>query len=203
MSKVKDCPLCGSDVKKIVDRYESEKKDVRTGEKIVVENVATYACRNSECKHKWLPLNEEKKIDDVIASRMRFDLSTEDIALIRQALGCSTKYEVAKFLELNEKAFTKWEREYSSPNRAYDLLLRLSVFSKENVEFIKYLHEKNFKFDKNDYQLICEEERNEQWIFNRLKKRPMKLKEINFAPSSQESENESYSNDLAKWGFVA
>ena len=154
MLKSKKCPICNNKANPIIEEYTSSKIDPRNNQKISVKNVATYSCTNSECGHTWLPLAEEQKIDHHIDSLSRFDLDMKQITLLRESLGFNTKAQAAKFLCLNEKAFTRWELGYSCPNRAYDLLLRLAAFSKNNFNFIKEQHEKNFKFNPNDYQLV-------------------------------------------------
>ena len=154
MNKLRKCPMCKGKTKIIMETYNSKKLDAKTGQKIVVKDVPIYVCEDKQCEHTWLPSDVEKEIDRKIAKRSRFDLSRDEIRLIRKSLPFSTKLEVANFLSLNEKAFTKWELGHSEPNRAYDLLLRLCAFSQRNVDFIRELHKKNFKFDPNDYELI-------------------------------------------------
>ena len=154
MNKLRKCPMCKGKTKIVMETYNSKKLDAKTGEKIVVKDIPIYVCEDKQCEHTWLPSDLENKIDREIAKRSRFDLSCDEIRLIRESLPFSTKLEVANFLSLNEKAFTKWELGHSEPNRAYDLLLRLCAFSQRNVDFIRVLHKKNFKFDPNDYELI-------------------------------------------------
>lgn len=154
MNKTRTCPMCDGKTKAVFQEYASGESDAKTGEEIIVKDVAVHACQDPECEHTWLPSDEEKRIDKEVASRSRFDLGRDEIRLIRESLPFKTKYEVAKFLSLNEKAFTKWELGRTEPNRAYDLLLRLSVFSRENLKFIERLHKKSFRFDPGDYELI-------------------------------------------------
>ena len=169
MTKTKKCPICSGKFKAVWKNYPSGKLDRHTGEEIIVEKVGVYKCQSTGCGHSWLPLEEERRIDRKVATRSRFDLQTMEIRRIRESLPFNTKFEVAEFLGLNEKAFTKWELGYSEPNRAYDLLLRLSVFSKDTFEFIKHLHQNNFEFDPRDYQLICEKDEL-QWNFDVITK---------------------------------
>jgi len=156
MSNLRQCVVCSTKVTPSYSDFRTGKLNVYTGKEIVVPHVAEYECTNSECKHSWLPADEEERIDLAIAQNSRFALSSHEIAQIRLSLGFSKKTKASQFLCLNEKAFTKWEKVRSEPNWAYDLLLRLAVHSKSNYSFIKHLHETNFKYDPSDYELICE-----------------------------------------------
>ena len=164
MSKVRKCPMCDGKTKVDLQEFKSGKIDPRTNKEIVVKDIKAYSCEDSDCWFTWLPNDEEKRIEQTVATRSRFDLSKDDICRLRESLGFDTKFRASKFLCLNDKAFTKWELGYSEPNRAYDLLLRLAAFSKDNVNFIKKLHDKSFKFDPEDYELIrgpiCQYHRN-------------------------------------------
>jgi len=165
--KTRKCPICGSSAKAQVQSYSTGKKDKYLSREIVAEGIEIFECINIDCQHRWLPLDQERKIDQLVARETRFDLLPKEISLIRESLPFSTKYQTAEFLCLNEKAFTKWELGYSGPNRAYDLLLRLAVFNRENFVFIQHLHKTNFQFNPNDYQLICEKH-NLNWQFKAL-----------------------------------
>ena len=154
MSKIKKCPMCKNNVAPTAQDFSSGKTNARTKEEIVVKDVAIYSCTNSDCEHRWMPIAEEQRIDCEIATLSRLDLNRDDIILLRKALGFKTKSQASKFLCLNEKAFTKWELGYSEPNRAYDLLLRLAAFSKDNFNFINDLHKEYFIFEPNKYELI-------------------------------------------------
>lgn len=149
------CDLCDGVAEPRLEEYRSTYLD-KVGKEIIVPEVAIFHCTNPECGHIWLPIDQEKKIDRYVENERRFYLEDVDIALIRDSLPFDTKKEAADFLCLNEKAFTKWENGYTEPNKAYDLLLRLAVFSKKNFNFIKHLHSTAFRFERTDYELVCE-----------------------------------------------
>lgn len=157
MSRNRKCPVCRSNAVSELQEYKSGKVDKDTHQEIVVGNIEIYKCCNEDCQHTWLPIDQERKIDRAVARESRFDLLPDQISLIRQSLPFDNKFEAADFLCLNEKAFTKWELGVSEPNRAYDLLLRLAVYSRDNLAFVRHLHEKNFRFDLSDYQVICDQ----------------------------------------------
>ncbi len=154
--RTKKCPVCSNTVIEIKIDYKSKKQDINTKEKIVVENVGVYRCENKECLHTWLPSKEEERIRSVIKKRTKHLITPKQIKMVREALPDMTKMEAANFFNMNSKAFIKWEKGYTEPNAAYDLLLRLAAYSKDNVKFIKSLHEKNFAFEPEDYELVCE-----------------------------------------------
>lgn len=156
MSRTRTCPICKGSASAEVETYHSSKKNWKTNEEIIVSDVEVYLCRNSECGHRWLPADQERKIDRTVSQAVRYDLQPDEVRLIRESLKFENKFETADFLCLNEKAFTKWELGYTAPNRAYDLLLRLSARSWDNYRFIQKLHDTNFTFAASDYQLICE-----------------------------------------------
>lgn len=167
MTTAKKCQFCGSKSLPEHKDYTSKKLDKITNEPIVVTGVANYKCTNEECLHTWLPLDEERRIDKEIYERSRYDLTSEEIKTIRECLPFSTKRKAAEFLCLNEKAFTKWEKDSCSISRANDLLLRLCAHSQSNFDFIKHLHQSSFKFVKEDYELICKSFELE-WRYNRI-----------------------------------
>lgn len=149
------CEFCKSKINTEVFDYESPTLDFETKEPILVPGVKLYKCSNDECGHSWIPAAEEKKIDLKVAQRSRERLGSKEIALFRESLGFSTKSEAANFLNLNTKAFVKWENEHFEPNDAYDLLIRLVARSRDNFEFVKHLHATNFKFVPTDYELLA------------------------------------------------
>jgi DNA-binding transcriptional regulator YiaG len=151
----KKCPICNQRATPEYGDYKSKKRDKITNEFIVVKDVPTFNCTNQDCLHSWLPSDEERRIDREVYERSRFDLTPDEVRLIRECLPFSTKRKAADFLCLNEKAFTKWERDYCNPNRANDLLLRLCAYSEDNLNFIKHLHKTSFRFVKEEYELIC------------------------------------------------
>lgn len=150
------CPICQSEVKVVLDNFRSDKISVSTGKAIVVQDVKTVSCVNKECAHSWLPLDEEERIDLTVARESRYIIQPKEIACIRDSFSFKTKAQAANFLCLNSKAFIKWENGHSEPNFAYDLLLRLVAFSRKNFEFVEYLHQKQFKFDEGDYELVAD-----------------------------------------------
>lgn len=146
--------MCGSAVEIKKEDFNSHKFDL-SGNPIVIPMKVSY-CTNSECAHTWIAHPEEVRVDKAIKTASRHRLNQNEIQNVRNALGFSTRSEAACFLNLNEKAFTKWEKGYFPMSDAYDLLLRLSVYSRTNFEFIKQLQEKQFKFEPEDYELLCE-----------------------------------------------
>lgn len=155
MNKVK-CSICLGSVKEICEDFTTPEKDKDTKKNIIVKNVKSYECLDNECGHTWVPHNQEERIYATIKRRTRNSLTPKEIKTIREALPFVTKTEVADFLSLNSKAFIKWERGYSKQNDAYDLLLRLVAYKKDNLEFIERLHDKNFAFDIEDYEFLRE-----------------------------------------------
>lgn len=148
------CPICSS--KEISLRKEEYRAPFKrsNGEDIIVKDVSVSEC--DDCGESWMSSAEWKKVEGAV-ERARYEVLTPgQIREFRESLPFKTKKELASFLCLNEKAFVKWEKGYSEPNRAYDLLLRLAARSRENFEFIKNLHDKHFKFDKKDYHFLRE-----------------------------------------------
>ncbi|MEK2643883.1 type II toxin-antitoxin system MqsA family antitoxin [Bdellovibrio sp. BCCA] len=148
------CPMCGSAVEVRSEKYDSYTTDT-SGNQIVLD-VNVNHCVNTECAHSWIPYAEEQRVSNLVASLSRHRLNAKLIENIRTALDFPTRSSAAHFLNVNEKAFTKWEKGYSPISDAYDLLLRLSIFSRQNYEFIQKLHEKKFKFEVEDYELLCD-----------------------------------------------
>jgi hypothetical protein len=63
--KIKGCPICESSVNAQVQDYHTGKINFNTGQEIVITNVKTMHCVNSECRHQWLPFEEEDRIDQL------------------------------------------------------------------------------------------------------------------------------------------
>lgn len=154
MSKVIKCSLCSGEAEQRFIDFESGEFDLN-GAEIVVPSVKINFCKNNDCEHSWIPASEEERVNQYVLKRSREFLEAEQVKLIREALGFTMKSSAANFLTLNSKAFTKWEHGYTEPNTANDLLMRLAVFSEQNYKFISDLHEKKFKFDPLDYELIA------------------------------------------------
>lgn len=148
------CPMCGSAIEVRSEEYDSYTTDT-SGNQIVLD-VNVNHCVNAKCAHSWISYAEEQRVDNLVASLSRHRLNAKLIENIRVALDFPTRSSAAHFLNVNEKAFTKWEKGYSQISDAYDLLLRLSIFSRQNYEFIQKLHEKKFKFEMEDYELLCD-----------------------------------------------
>jgi DNA-binding transcriptional regulator YiaG len=148
------CETCKNTLEEVVQDFATGITNPFSGQEIVVPKVKAVVCRS--CDTSELTSSESERIDQYIAKETRYNLSPSEIKLIRESLPCNTKHEAANFLLLNQKAFIKWEAGYSEQNQAYDLLLRLAAFDKRNINFIQYLHKKNFAFDPTDYQLVCE-----------------------------------------------
>lgn len=184
--------------KAIVDiqTYSTGKFHRDSDKEILVPNVEVYKCKNEECGHTWLPIEQERKIDHAIQSFSRYDLQPHEINMIREGLPFSNKFQAANFLCVNEKAFTKWELGYSEPNRAYDLLLRLAVHSKENFSFIKHLHKTKFKFDPLDYQLICDKHKM-KWNYSLLEKPEFEKQPVTFSIHNPGSNLETHSQSTS------
>src|SRR3989338_1445032 len=151
----KKCQACSSGFTEEVSDFETGVLDKDTDRQIIVPSVLTLTCSNKSCGYSFLPHDQEEKIDLIVARRTNHTLTPDEIALIRQSLPFRTKFDAAKFLGLNSKAFTKWEGGYTELNQAYDILLRLVAFDRRNLQFLNELHAKKFRFDLNDYQLIC------------------------------------------------
>ena len=60
------CPLCFLDSESKLEDYTAPEKDYYTKEKIIVKNVSVQHCKNKECGHTWLPLEEELRMDKEI-----------------------------------------------------------------------------------------------------------------------------------------
>lgn len=194
MSKTKHCPVCDSSIDERDYTYTSTKTDIKTGKRILVD-IKEFYCSNKDCGFSWLPADQEKKIETTVALHSRYDLKTDEIKMIRESLPFENKFQAASFLCLNEKAFTRWELEYSDPNRAYDLLLRLAAHSHSNMNFIKHLHKTDFKFDPCDYQTICDKKKL-NWNFQVLNTGEFTIK-INtpIVVSSTSNKSLTYYND--------
>ncbi|WP_290736386.1 type II TA system antitoxin MqsA family protein [Halobacteriovorax sp. JY17] len=143
------CPICNSG--KIVSQKESFTTPYKAsnGDDLVVPNVLVQSCK--DCEETWIEAAESKRVGKWIAKERFTPLSREEIKRLRESLPVGTKTELAELLCLNEKAFVKWEKGYNEPNKANDLLLRLIARSRDNFDFVKSLHKKNFKFDASDY----------------------------------------------------
>lgn len=148
------CPMCSSAIKVQTEDFNSSKYDT-SGNPIVIPIKVNY-CTNSNCEHTWISHHEEMRVDKAVKSAARYRLQQKEIEDIRKSLNFPTRAEAAQFLNLNEKAFTKWEKGYFPLSDAYDLLLRLAVYSKSNYEFIHQLQTKQFEFEIEDYELLCE-----------------------------------------------
>ncbi|MGR3221044.1 MAG: hypothetical protein ACUZ8H_14695 [Candidatus Anammoxibacter sp.] len=150
------CSVCQGVVKEICQDFKTPRIDKTTKKNIVVKNVKTYECLNKECQHSWLPSRGEERIYSVIRSRARYSLTSEEVKMIRETLlPDMTKMEAADLFNLNASTFIKLENsaKCTATNTAFDLLLRLIAYKKDNLEFIKKLHKKNFAFDLRDYEL--------------------------------------------------
>ena len=56
---MKKCDICGSDSYPNFASYNSK-------DGVEIPNVATYVCINVECRHTWLPNEEEARIDKAL-----------------------------------------------------------------------------------------------------------------------------------------
>lgn len=157
--KFKFCSHCSSKLKKHFEPFISHKIDAESGKKIIVKDAYYFKCTNNECNYTWVPAEEVTRIENYIFSHSWKKLTSFEIKAIRESLGFHTKSNASRFLGMNEKAFVKMEQgAYSEVNYSTDLLLRLAVFSKQNYNFIKDLHKKGFKFEKSDYEMLCDED---------------------------------------------
>lgn len=148
------CNYCDSPTRKETFVFRSSRVDPRTGQAIVIQDAPHFQCTNQQCGHAWMSEEHEDYIEAAVSKRARYRLTPEEIGVIRKGLPFHTKRELADFLGLNSKAFSKWENGYTEINDAYDLLLRLAARSNENLDFIKYLHEHSFQFKVEDYQAL-------------------------------------------------
>lgn len=144
-----NCLFCNHKAIEETQKFVSGKKNPETGENIIVPDAKAFVCSN--CKESWFTETHQKYIDRYIQKILFTPLKPEEIKLIRKSLPFITKKQLADFLCLNEKAFVKWEKSYSTPNSANDLLLRLIARSEDNLKFVEYLHSINFKFNEKDY----------------------------------------------------
>lgn len=149
------CAICNSQGNLHQESYDTGEKDFN-GNNIIIKDFKVFHCSKPSCGNEWVSQLELDRVEDEVTRCQRIPPTKEEINTIWQSLNFSTKSAAAKFLNLNSKAFTKWVNGYSELSSAYDLLLRLAVHSKDNFNFIQYLHDKNFKFDKEDYQLVSE-----------------------------------------------
>ena len=195
MSNKLKCPTCGKGCKKTSQKIRSGRINPVTGEEIIVNNALTYKCNSRSCATEWMPAHEEERITAIINRQATEHLQPTQIQRLREGisvvLGATTKTKVATFLRLNAKAFTRWESGGDEISDAYDLLLRLVARSKDNVEFVKALHKKKFKFEESDYLIFRTE-------VNNIDSSVMQNEQtvvVNYA-SEQHVQNESY--DFAK-----
>lgn len=155
MSNNLKCPICLGKAKIVTRDYKSG-KFTPNKEKIIVKDVKYEKCLNPKCKNVVLPSSEEDRIDHTISRLENHTLTSRDIKLIRESLGIGHQVRSARLLCLSDKAFARWEKNASKMNRAYDLLLRLVARSADNLNFIKSLHKKKFKFNHADYELLTD-----------------------------------------------
>ncbi len=163
----KFCPECENKFVKVIEPFESTKLDADTGKKIIIKDAFYFKCSNKNCGHTWVPSEEISRIENIIFNKSWRKLNVEQITQIRESFGFATKSRASRFLGLNEKAFVKIEKgSYSELNLSTDLLLRLAAFSKQNFNFIKSLHDEGFAFNKFDYEMLCDSER--QWNYRHI-----------------------------------
>lgn len=146
------CSYCNSKASKKNNLFVSKKTNPRTGKAIEVKDASFMEC--PECSHSWMTEEQEAYLESEIAKQSRYQMTPEQIAILREGLPFKTKRALADFLCLNSKAFSHWEKGKSAPSDAYDLLLRLAARSQENLDFISSLHVKNFAFSIEDYPVI-------------------------------------------------
>lgn len=189
----KTCSFCGSnEVRLKTEPYASGIIDAKTGKEITVD-AHFWFCE--KCEHSWMSAEESDRIDDLIQKQAWNVLEPSQIVQVREALGFKTKTQAARFLGLNYKAFSKMELGYNESNLSTDLLLRLIVHSAENLAFVKCLHEKNFRFDTKDYELICKNV-GEKWAYQKIQEK------ISSSESAEEQQSEYSSQSKDPAGYL-
>ena len=158
MSKRK-CGFCGKSLKERKEDFKTSIINPKTNKHIVVKKVKDYICSDKKCEYGFLPFEEEKRINNQVERERRHYLEEEEITLLREKiadyLDFDSKYQVASFLCLNEKTFTRWEKaEYENIKKSTELLIRLVAHSKENIDFIKKLHRTKFEFKSSHYGVL-------------------------------------------------
>jgi len=150
----KKCPHCSKKLKQKSIKYISPITKYGTTEYIEVPGVIHLVCSNKDCEFTTMSQDQSEKILTHVDRLSNYQLAPIEIAEIRQSLPFKTKTNLAQFLRLNTKAFIKWETGKTSPNPAYELLLRLVAFDQRNITFIKSLYKKQFRYDRDDYQFV-------------------------------------------------
>lgn len=178
------CAICGTNGILKSEILETGLMDY-TQNPIIIENLKVNYCPNSECNNTWMAQAESDRIDEEIAKKQKIPLKKSEINTILQALDFPTKTSAANFLNLNSKAFTKWANGSSDLSASNDLLLRLAVYSKQNFDFIKHLHDTNFRFDGQDYELICDKFGG-SWKFQNIE---FQIASKNYPKGSQKTDN--------------
>ena len=153
------CGFCGKSLKKRVEDFKTSVLNAKTNKEIIVKKVEDYICSDKTCDYSILPISEDKRINRQVEKERRHYLKGDEITLLRkkiaERLDFSSKYQVADFLCLNEKAFTRWEStDYESIKKSTELLIRLAAHSKENLDFIQKLHKTNFEFKSEHYSVL-------------------------------------------------
>ena len=71
MGKTRKCPMCDGIAKVVIQTYKScfKKSD---GSNITVDGVEVYECPG--CEFSWLPSDQEKRIDQIVAKESGNDL---------------------------------------------------------------------------------------------------------------------------------
>ncbi|EPZ49851.1 zinc finger/helix-turn-helix protein, YgiT family [Bacteriovorax sp. BAL6_X] len=152
-SKCLECLSIDYDV--INFEFVSDKKKPN-GEAIIIKDAEM--CRCQKCGSEWMSGAQIKALNEKIEELSYESLTPARIAEIRESMPFKTKADAAKFFCFNHKAFIKWEKGYSSPNKSADLLMRLVARSEENFNFVKELHDKAFRFDLADYHFLVKAE---------------------------------------------
>lgn len=153
------CPHCSAVARQRQETYESTKISFRTGRRIAIPDAIYFQCSSRKCGYSWVPAAQVARIEDLVFQESYQALSSEQIRELRESYGVANKTVAARLLGLNEKAFVKLEKSGGRQNFSTDILIRLAAFRKENLDFLKELQKKSFRYDPDDYELVCQRRR--------------------------------------------
>lgn len=116
------CPICGSG--KLSEKTVSEEFDYK-GQTKIVSDYHVYAC--NKCKEEIVDPKTLRVTEKVLTDfRRGVDglLTSDEIKAIRKKLG-KTQSEMAEWLGVGEKNFTRYENGQVTQSKTMDLLLRI------------------------------------------------------------------------------
>lgn len=153
------CPRCSAAVRQRQETYESTKTSFHTGRPITIPDAVYFQCSSRKCGYSWVPAAQVARIEDLVFQESYQTLSSAQIRELRESYGVANKTAAARLLGLNEKAFVKLEKSGGRQNFSTDILIRLVAFRKENLDFLKELQRKSYRYDPDDYELVCRRRR--------------------------------------------